>query len=205
MKGSFNVGLLEIFAYLLPGGFILVLSLFRVRPQLLQEEVSAGMIIAGLAASYIIGHVLTHVSLVVMGLRMLIQKRKAGTSREERYSFYPELQKYLMNSFGEDLSRGEEYRFCLRLVAERMPTSNQTIDRFYALTLFSRNLVVALVAAALLFSISNWIVSIISLAGAMIFFQRYVDLDKATASTVFRSAFVFFRLQAGGNANDDDI
>lgn len=62
---SFTIGLLELFAYLLPGGLVLSTIVYLSNPPLIDRILSSTPLqMAFLVGSYIIGHLLTQISLV---------------------------------------------------------------------------------------------------------------------------------------------
>lgn len=209
MGGNFTIGLLEIFAYLIPGGIALAALLYRYFP-FLAERVSQGFWfqVFFLTCSYILGHLLTMISVAFPKLRGSIKKALGTKQREERLSFYPELRDELHKLFGSQITRGDEYLMALRLVAENQPKSIQEIDRLYALTLFSRNTVVSFILMASAFLTTNRAICIISVILSLSFFVRYIQLEAATANTVFRSAYVYLwtkeRFETNNGQNGPD-
>lgn len=194
MQGNFTVGLLEIFAYLIPGGIALMALLYQYFPLLadrIQKDFWAQVIF--LVCSYVFGHLLTVVSVVILKLREFVKKIRKPKGREERLSFYLDLRNELHKLFGPNITRTDEYLFALRLVTDNLPKSIQEIDRLYALTLFSRNIVVAFILTAAIFLITDMIIFVISVILSILFFVRYIELESATANTVFRSAYVYLR------------
>jgi uncharacterized membrane protein YciS (DUF1049 family) len=194
MQGKFTVSLIEIFAYLFPGCVALAALTYRLMPaadlDTLQQR--AWFIAAFLAVGFVFGHILTMLSVYVLKLRMFITKKiLKQKSRQERLSFYPKLCESLRRLFGSKISPADEYLISLRLVTENMPNSAQEVDRLYALTLFSRNLVLAFLITSLLFITTNMTLSAISLALSVLFLIRYSQLEAATGETVIRSAYVF--------------
>jgi len=200
MQGSFTISLIEIFAYLFPGCVVLAVLIYRFLPavevdNLLQQ---VWFLVVFLALGYILGHILTTLSVYVLKLRMfIIKKVLKQKSRQERHSFYPKLRESLRDLFGSSLSPEDEYLISLRLVTENMPNSAQEINRLYTLTLFSRNLVVAFLIASLLFITSNIAYSVISLVLSVLLLVRYIQLEAATGNTVVRSAHMFLCMKQG--------
>jgi hypothetical protein len=193
MQGSFTIGLLEVLGYLLPGGLVLACFLSQRAPDLGNKAASvvAGQILF-VAASYLLGHLLTLLSLSLAKLRAPLKWLLRVRPREERLQFYPKLRSNLRERFGYQLTKDDEYYFSLRLVSEFQPHSSQTIDRLYALTLFARNMVAALLVVAFLVLPSSLKIALIMFGFALIFFVRYYHLERATADTLLRAAYVYF-------------
>lgn len=197
MQGNFTVGLVEIFAYLLPGCAALAASVCRFFPADIDTlSQRAWFILAFLGGGFALGHVLTTLSVLVLKLRMSITKRVLKRrSRQEELSFYPRLSKSLRCLFGSSLSPTDEYSICLRLVTENMPNSAREIDRLYALTLFSRNLVLSCVITLLLFLKTSTTTSVIALALSILLIIRYSQLESITGDTVMGAAYVFLSMR----------
>lgn len=192
MTGNFTIGLLEILAYLVPGGLALAVILHLRFPELANQAVSGiGYQIAFLACSYVMGHLLTFASVPLIRVRAILKWLVRGRPREKRISFYCDLQQRLRSVYGSNITRDDEYYFALRLVTENQPHSSQTIDRLYAMTLFSRNISLALLLIATLFLDRGVIVALSFLVIAALFFLRYTQLESTTANTVFRAAYVY--------------
>jgi hypothetical protein len=110
--------------------------------------------------------------------------------------------------FGPNITRSDEYLFSLRLVTDNLPGSLQEIDRLYALTLFSRNMVVSLLMTAIIFLNLDKTIFLLAFIFSIIFYIRYNQLENATGNTVFRSAYVYLcikeKLKLPGNENKPD-
>ena len=201
IRSSFTLGLLEIFAYILPGSLALSAALYRLKPALLERAFAGiGEQALFLAAGYAAGHILTLASISVLKVRGFFRKRLRRRlahqrSREERLSFYEDLRAELRSTFGENLQRSDEYFFSLRVVADNLPGSLQTIDRLYAITLFSRNMAAGTVFSTLCAGGSQPLVWFAGVLLVALFFIRYIQVEQTLANTVFRSAYVYFRLQ----------
>jgi hypothetical protein len=198
MAGTFTIGLLEVFAYLLPGSIVCVGILYCCFPSLI-DAAPDGLWEVGafLAGAYVIGHVLTIISVGILKAREFLKRVQhrtgKGKVREQRLPFYQNLRSELRKVFGDDLARDDEYQMCLRLVTDFSPESQRDVDRLYALTLFARNGVAAFVIATAMLAFREWKVSLISFVLALLFFVRYVQLEQSTSDTVFRSAYVLLR------------
>jgi hypothetical protein len=193
MSGNFTVGLLEILAYLVPGAFTLGALLYIRFPELVTRDLDkVGVQLAFIVCSYIVGHLLTFLSVHYFRVRSLLKWIFKGKTREKRVSYYEDLRKQLYITFGSEITKDDEYYFCLRLVTENQPHSSQTIDRLYAMTLFSRNTSLAFLITAYLSVGRNASSAIVFAILAILFFFRYVQLEATTANTVFRAAYVYF-------------
>lgn len=202
MTGGFSVTLLEILAYLAPGGITLAAILYIYFPQMGGRALSGiGEQVFFLACSYVIGHLLTFISVVLRKLSTLLKKLLHRNPREKRMPFYSDLQARLKSFLCSNITRDDEYEFSLRLVIENQPHSGQTIDRLYAMTLFSRNTSLSLLLTAILFTHKDATAASLFFILSMLFFLRYIQLENITSNTVFRSAYVYLcsRKPRGGN------
>jgi hypothetical protein len=192
MKGNFAVGLLEIVAYLIPGSVSLFFTTQRFEITFIEVNNKTGMsAIIFLVASYTIGHMLTQLSGILVKVRSKWQKFNNRRPCEQRLEFYPRLLIELENMFGYKMKKSEQYLFCLRLIADNMVVSNQSIDRLYALTLFCRNMIVSFLLILILYSSSDLRITVLSLLALVLFFSRYLALEESTANTVLRSAYIY--------------
>jgi hypothetical protein len=188
---SFTVGLLELFAYLLPGGLVLSIIVYvsnsSVKDQILS---STPLQVAFLVGSYIIGHFLTQISIILAYGRMGLKWLGFIKKRDQRLSFDKELQEKLSAIFGSGMTRNDSYFYSLRLVTEHQQRTSQTIDRLYALTLFSRNTSVAffIIAMSLINQKFGW--AVVFIGASISFFIRYIQLEKLNSDTVLRAAYV---------------
>jgi uncharacterized membrane protein len=192
MQGSISISLIELFAYLFPGSVTVAALIYRFIPIGDIDEMAqrVWVVVVFVTVGYVIGHLLTLLSVYVLKLRMfIIKKILKQKSRQERLSFYSELSKSLHLMFGANISPEDEYLLSLRLIGEYMPNSIRDVDRLYALTLFSRNLVLTFFIIALLF-IGNWVISAIAWILSALFLVRYSQLEASTGNTVARSAYV---------------
>jgi hypothetical protein len=193
MQGSISISLIEVFTYLFPGCVTLAALIYRFIPvdEIDNMAQRVWIIIVFIALGYVLGHLLTMLSVYVLKLRMFITKKiLKQKSRQQGLSFYPELSKSLHRVFGPTISPEDEYLLSLRLIGEYMPNSVRDIDRLYALTLFSRNLVLTFLIIALLFIVDNIVLSAVSFVLSVLFLIRYSQLEASTGSTVARSAYV---------------
>jgi hypothetical protein len=146
---------------------------------------------AFLVGSYIIGHLLTQLSLVLAYARMGLKWFRLLKKREQRLSFHKELQEKLTAIFGSSITKQDSYYYALRLVTEHQQRTGQTIDRLYALTLFSRNTSVAffIIATSLINQQIGW--AVVFVIASFLFFIRYIQLEKSNSDTVLRAAYVY--------------
>ncbi len=192
MTGSFSVTLLEILAYLIPGGLTCAAILNAFFPKIVDRTISGlGEQISFLACSYVMGHLVTFLSVVLRKISTSIRRHLHKKTREERMPFYPELLNKLHSLLGPSITKDDEYEFSLRIVIEHQPHSGQTIDRLYAMTLFSRNTSLSLLAAGILLILKDVTAAAAILVLAVIFFLRYMQLEGTTSNTVFRAAYVY--------------
>lgn len=189
---NLTVGLLEVFAYLLPGGFVLATIFYLSTPTLIDKVLtSTPLQLVFVVSSYVIGHLLTQISILLAYGRMGLKWIGVSKRREERLSFYKELQGKLKAIFGTGMTKEDSYYFSLRLVTEHQPRTGQTIDRLYALTLFSRNTSVAFFIIAMALIGKHIGISILLLITSFLFFIRYIQLEKSNSDTVLRAAYVY--------------
>jgi hypothetical protein len=188
---SFTVGLLELFAYLLPGGLVLSTLVYVSNPSVTDKILSntslQGVFLVG---SYIIGHLLTQTSILLAYVRMGLKWLGFIKKRDKRLSFHKELQEKLTAIFGSKMTKEDSYYYSLRLVTEHQQRTSQTIDRLYALTLFSRNISVAffIIAMSLTNQKIGW--SVVFIIASFLFFIRYIQLEESNSDTVLRAAYV---------------
>jgi predicted membrane protein len=189
---SFTVSLLEIFAYLLPGGLILATIVYVSNPLVTDRILSSVPLqVAFLVGSYIIGHLLTQVSIILAYARMGLKWIGIIKKREKRLSFHKELHEKLKAIFGSKMTKADSYYYSLRLIAENHQHTGQTIDRLYALTLFSRNTSFAFFIIAMILINQNIVCSLLLVATSFLFFIRYIQLEKSNSDTVLRAAYVY--------------
>lgn len=191
MVGNFTVSLLEILAYLVPGGITLAAILYLRFPELADRVFGGvGSQIAFIACSYVIGHLLTFLSSPFVKLRLYIKRLLRGKPREDRISFYTDFQQKLHILFSSNITRYDEYQFALRLVIENQPQTGLTVDRLYAMTLFSRNISLSFLLTSCLYLTQSVIAAAAFAAVGILFFLRYAQLEAITANTVFRAAYI---------------
>jgi hypothetical protein len=144
-----------------------------------------------LVGSYIIGHLLTQISIILTYARMGLKWLGFIKKRSMRLSFHKELQEKLIAVFGSRMTKEDSYFYSLRLVTEHQQRTSQTIDRLYALTLFSRNTSVAffIIAMSLINQRTGW--AVVSVIASFLFFIRYIQLEKSNSDTVLRAAYTY--------------
>ncbi len=192
MAGNLAVSLIEILAYLIPGGLVLGTAVYLYAPAL-EDRLSSGALkqLVFISLSYIVGHLLTLFSILFAKLRSGVNLICGVRQREKRIPYYSYLRAKLQSFFGLSLDKDEEYYFALRLVTEYQPRASQTIDRLYALTLFARNASLAFWVIACLCVQASWIAVIAFVVLGALFFLRYIQLESAAANTVLRAAYVY--------------
>jgi hypothetical protein len=197
---SFTLGLLEVFAYLLPGGLVLSIIVYMSSPSAIDRLLSSTpRQLAFLVGSYILGHLLTQISMILAYARMGLKWLRVIKKRDERLSFNKELQERLIAIFGARMTREDSYYYSLRLVAEHQQRTGQTIDRLYALTLFSRNTSVAFFIMAMSLMSRAAGCAVVFGAASLLFFIRYIQLEEANSDTVLRAAYVYLCTKESGS------
>jgi hypothetical protein len=189
---GFTVSLLELFAYLLPGGLVLLTLLYVSSPLVIEQILSkTSLQMAFLVGSYVIGHFLTQISIILAYARMGLKWFGFIKKRDKRLSFHHELQEKLTDIFGSGMTKEDSYYYSLRLVTEHQQRTSQTIDRLYALTLFSRNTSVAffIISVSLINQKIGW--AVVFVIASFLFFIRYIQLEKSNSDTVLRAAYVY--------------
>jgi hypothetical protein len=202
---SFTVSLLEIFAYLLPGGSVLAMIIYLLTPTLIDRLVSSPPLqVVFIVSSYVVGHLLTQISLILAYGRMGLKWIGISKKREERLSFQKELQEKLTAIFGSDMTKADSYYYSLRIVTEHQPRTGPTIDRLYALTLFSRNTSVAFFIMAMSLISTKLGISVLLIITSSLFFIRYIQLEKSNSDTVLRAAYVYLCMKGLEKEIKDD-
>jgi hypothetical protein len=200
MTGSFNLGLVELFSYLLPGCLTVAGIIFRYWSEEIESfSKNIWLIVIFLIIGFIFGHLLTMLSVSILKIRPFIFYKILRKKRHDKPVFYQELIDKLIKLFGEKVAMRDEYQMSLRIVSEFMPNSANEINRLYALTLFSRNLIFAFLILGLLFLLSNLPISIFSFVLGVLFIIRYTQLEAATGITVRRSAYVYLCMKKDEN------
>jgi hypothetical protein len=87
--------------------------------------------------------------------------------------------------------REDHYPFSLRVVAENCAESNKSIDRLFALTLFSRNMLASFLGLSLSLLALDVQYTFACIVISIVFFYRYIQFERDLESTVFRSAFIY--------------
>lgn len=191
MQGSFGVSVLELIAYLVPGGIALNAILWRFpktipfRSQNLPEQLLL------LATAYVLGHIIAAGSEPLVRLRQLLQRLIRRPRRAGCYAFYDELRQLLSARFAFPLRRSAEFGLCLRILEQNAQSSIAAVERLRALTLFARNMCVCLIGVAVGAAISHYILaSWVCLFGSFALFVRYLRFEEAMSTLVFESAYV---------------
>lgn len=195
MQGNFGVSILELIAYLVPGGIALNVIIWRFPKLLSFHSESLPTQLLMLAAAYVLGHIIAAGSEPLVRLRQLLQRLIRRPRRAARYSFYDELRRLLSGRFTFPLRRSAEFGLCLRVVEQTAQSSIAAIERLRALTLFARNMCVCFTGVALGAVLSHYMLaSCVCLFGALALFVRYLRFEEAMASLVFESAYVALSL-----------
>jgi hypothetical protein len=192
MRAIFTLSLIDVLSVLLPGSVALAALLYAGAPSLAARmETELWLQLVFVACGYLAGHMLTTLSAAVIKLRQVLRAVSHPPMREQAMVFYPLLQARLQEVFGPNLSRDDEYLLALRLVTDNLPRSAQEIDRLYALTLFARNMVIAVAVAAVAAIAASPALSLALAGAALLFFVRYIQMESATSDTVFRTAYTY--------------
>ena len=207
MKGNFNFHLFDLLIYLLPGTIVIGACFYCVGISLYQQDLISSMFDQGwlvatfFILSYIAGHILYEISAIVSKIDYHLSGKRTMTQRAiEKANFFQDLKDNLKNHLNKkELSSKEVTPFCVRIVAEKMPASNQTIDRMIAIMLFSRSMLAALLIVIISLSttlISNWSVEIIVIIISIIttiyfFFARYRSQYTAYLITCWRCVYLW--------------
>ena len=199
--------LYDTLAYLIPGGVVLasmLVTLIVVMPgsavslDLLDHTWFVG---AFIILRYALGHPLFSLSASVPRMDYLLSGRRTMTQRAiRRATFYDDMVKRLEDYFGtERMDKGDVMGYSLRIVCEKMPSSNLTMDRLLSLTLFSRNMFVGglLSCAILSFTFSKeFSLVVLILMGLLVlssyfFFRSYRAHYAAYYITCWRSTHIW--------------
>jgi hypothetical protein len=202
MSGSFTIGLIEVLAYLFPGGLVLASILYGHDSDLGRRTLTeTSYQVLFIACAYITGHLITLFSFVLVKLRALLKKVVKAKTIEEELFFYEPLLKRLHMLFGmraadntkgkREKERDQAYLFSSRLITDNSLPASQVVDRLYALTVFSRNTSFAFgVAAVLLVTRYGDVAAGCGILAAC-FFLRYAQMERNLTHTVFRAAYVY--------------
>ena len=105
---SFTIGLLELFAYVLPGGLVLLALVYVSNPSVIDQILSRSSLqVAFVVGSYIIGHLLTQISIILTYARMGLKWSGFLKKRDKRLSFHKELQEKLTTIFGSTMTKND--------------------------------------------------------------------------------------------------
>ena len=190
MQGSFTVGLLKIVAYLIPGVLALGTAINTYSPAVstvVQRDFWSQ--IAFLGVAYIVGHILAALSAGVLRIREHMRVFQP-LPQQKRLSFFGDLRAGLPAVAGINIWRREEYILLLRVLADKWPRTSQEVKRLYALTLFCRNMAVALFVVALLVVGVNLTGAAVPLLLSVVFLYRYVQIERDLTETAFQAAYV---------------
>jgi hypothetical protein len=215
MSGSFTISLLEIIAYLFPGGLLLAAILYVFLPDLGRKTLEEAVYqIIFVACSYIAGHLLMLASYALSWLRERLRKSVRGKLLilltgagpiEQHLFFYENLREKLKALFCGDFIRNDDvYHFSYRLITDKKLPTSQLVDRLYALMLFSRNIAVSFIVTAVIFSFLSPIVGGGLFFLAAVFFIRFVYIEKVMVDTVVRSAYLYLCSSGGKEEPEDD-
>ncbi len=192
MSGNLTINLIEILAYLFPGGIVLAATLYVYFPELGDRTLNGTAYqIMFAACAYVIGHLLMLISYLLTPVKRVARRKPA----EKRLYFYRDLRRRLQEIFGEDISKDHIYQFSNRLITDNASPASQVVERLYALMLFSRNITVSFLATGGIFLSKSAIAAGIFGALATLFLVRYILIEKVMTATVFRAAYVYLCLE----------
>jgi hypothetical protein len=186
---SFNVGLLEMIGYLVPGGVAVAAWLWLQNMLPLNPAGkmggTAGLALA-LLASYVVGQLLT------FGSSILKFKRPANPYETEPFK------SVFVAAFGKNVPDGSSYHLLRGLVVHHSKAHGERVERYFALMILTRNLTLACggVAAVLLLS-TELVWAALWAAAAIAFYVHYSRFLKTEAMAVFGAAAVI--LMTGKN------
>jgi hypothetical protein len=195
MQGSFGVSVLELIAYLVPGGIALNVLLWRFPNAASFHSANLSEQLFLVAVAYVLGHIVAAGSEPLVKIRQMLQRITRRPQRGERYAFYDELRQLLSARFASQLTRNAEFGLCLRILEHSAQSSIVAVERLRALTLFARNMCVCFFGVAIVAAMSHSITtSVVCLFGVLALFARYVRFEEATSTLVFESAYVALSL-----------
>lgn len=196
MSGNLTISLIEILAYLFPGGIVLAAVLDVYFPELGDRTLNSGAYqIAFTVCSYIIGHPLMLFSYLLVFVQKPLKKLARIKPPAERLYFYRDFRRRLGEVLGEDVASGHTYQFANRLITDNRLPASQVIDRLYAMVLFSRNITISFIVTSLIFSTKSVTASLILGGLALAFLARYIQMEIVITNTVFRAAYVYLFTQ----------
>lgn len=179
---SFNIGLLEMIGYFVPGATVLATWLWVTGALPLDPagklEGTAGLALI-LLASYVLGQLLTIASSVI----------KVSPPQNPYQSLEP-FRTHFQRRFGKDLPAGASYHLARALVIHHSPGLGERVERYFALLILSRNLVMAsIVVTALLVRSSELAWGAAWAVAAVAFFIQHGRFCETEGKAVFGAAF----------------
>ena len=192
MSGNLTISLIEILAYLFPGGIVLAAVLNVYFPELEDRTLNSGSYqLAFAVCSYIVGHLLMLFSYLLVFVQKPLKKVARIKPPAERLYFYRNFRQRLGELFGEEIAPGHTYQFANRLITDNRLPANQVIDRLYAMMLFSRNITISFIVTSLIFSTKSGPAALVLGGLALAFLARYIQMELVITNTVFRAAYVY--------------
>ncbi len=204
MKGNFAVHFFDLIIYFVPGMITvyfgsLVIFHFYKDIQWYHSFTTTEKIAAFLLISYIIGHALHTLSYLVTKIGYYF-KRNHSKIAIESINFKDKLKDLLEEYLSiSDLSNYEIFQFSLRIASEHMPTSNQTIDRQYAIMLFCRSMILTLlfvefsIVLLIILSFKIYLIIGIVIIPILIFlhYKRFRQQQLNYFITIYRSCYIW--------------
>jgi|ERR1041385_1635448 hypothetical protein len=173
MSENLTISLIEILAYLFPGGIVLAAILNVYFPEVGDRTLNNGAYqIAFAVCSYITGHLLMLFSYLLVFVQKPLKKLARIKPPAERLYFYRNFRRRLGELFGEDISAGHTYQFANRLITDNRLPASQVIDRLYAMVLFSRNITISFIITSLIFSTKSVTAALVLCGLALAFLAR---------------------------------
>lgn len=209
MKPNLQIGLQDLFSYFMPGALLITFGAYY-KPELIQAiYIQAGskeilLVFILILISYITGFFMTQFSSSIQKVHQFIERKLKIKLYYTRSAYYPNLQRKMRALLDSDISRIDEYAFCLRLVAEKCPASYTDISRFYVYTILARNLVMTfLLMSAYLVFVNDMLILFVTLFFAIASFSRYLTYQKIHTNLIYRTAYLYLVLKDQDNIPND--
>lgn len=196
MKPEFSLTLLDVFTYLFPGA-LTVMPFFLFNTAYIQQwklsEFDKYLLFFVL--SYVVGHLLTLISSIIPRIfRTTKSIFKVEPSKGRKL-----LKEKLAGEFQEFFNYTVEPRqllgLCRQLVLDHSSSASEFIQRLYTMSLFARNMAIVGLFYSLYFSLSQKGFALISIIISILFILRYWRLNLSIENAIYRSAFIYFKLQ----------
>ncbi|MEM3170610.1 MAG: hypothetical protein QW838_07570 [Candidatus Nitrosotenuis sp.] len=196
MNQDFSLGILDFFSYLVPGVLLLLPCFFwgfPIDPKLNLTGFDKYVVL--FIGGYIIGHLLTLVSSLIPKLNGLAKRLFKIRIPEDKSKLISNLQQELRATFNCEVNPRVALQLSMRIVSDYCPSTNETIARLYAMSLFSRNMIITSLIYSIFLFYLGWLITLVSVAISILFYLRYWRLQLALENAIYRSAFVYLKLQ----------